>query len=538
MVPAAPGTTTGTAATSARASLSVAGWTLVSRITGLLRVAAIAAVLGPTYLGNIFQATNLLPNIVFDLLAGSLFTSLLVPALVSHSDKGNRQALERLAGGFLGVVLALFFVITLVLVSLAPLVVGLFSLGVDDPAVAAAQGRTGTFLLLLVAPQLCLYGLVGTAWAVQNAQGRFAFPAAAPAIENVLTIGVMIGYAMLFQQTDLESVETGQLLWLGLGSTLAVAVHAAVQWYGARRSGVTLIPHLRMRDPEIIRILRLSVPSLGFTGLNAARMMTVLIVASSVPGGVVAFQIAYNFYSLPEALVARPVAQSFLPELSRSNAAEVSVRFVRTLTAGGSLAVFFIVPAAAGLLALGDALAAVVSNGNMDSADGRDLVQAAIIGLALGSLAQALIFVGSSAFFARQTARTPFWANCLRALMAMAGLIVYFVLDEEISLLVVGLIVSVADLAGLLLMVLLLGLQGLADVRALGVGLMRASMGALLMGLAADLAVDRLGSVGTPSAFSLVVGVAVGLVVYVTFQWVTRSPEIRVMSSAIRSSAK
>ena len=81
-------TPTPTAALSAAGdSLTVAAWTVVSRVTGLVRIAAIGAVLGPTLLGNTFQFTNALPNLLYyGLLAGSLFSSLLVPALVHHVD--------------------------------------------------------------------------------------------------------------------------------------------------------------------------------------------------------------------------------------------------------------------------------------------------------------------------------------------------------------------------------------------------------------------------------------------------------------------
>ena len=87
-------------------SMSVAVWTIVSRITGVLRGIVIAAVLGATYFANTYQFTNSLPNLVFyGLLAGSLFTSILVPALVPHVDTGDARAQGRIAGGLLGIVM-------------------------------------------------------------------------------------------------------------------------------------------------------------------------------------------------------------------------------------------------------------------------------------------------------------------------------------------------------------------------------------------------------------------------------------------------
>src|SRR3712207_2803876 len=116
----------------AGASASAAAWTLVSRVTGFGRVAVIAAVLGPTFLGNTFQATNLLPNIVFYLLTGSLFANLLVPPLTRHIDAGDRRATERLAGGFLGVVLPVLVLVAGLVILASPLILRLFSSTVDS----------------------------------------------------------------------------------------------------------------------------------------------------------------------------------------------------------------------------------------------------------------------------------------------------------------------------------------------------------------------------------------------------------------------
>lgn len=78
--------------------MTVAAWTLMSRVTGLIRFAAVGAVLGPTFFGNTYQFTNSLPNLVYyGFLAGSLFSSLLVPALVRHIDRGDKLASERVA---------------------------------------------------------------------------------------------------------------------------------------------------------------------------------------------------------------------------------------------------------------------------------------------------------------------------------------------------------------------------------------------------------------------------------------------------------
>ena len=61
----------------------------------------IGAVLGPTALGNTYQLTNNLPNLLYyGFLAGSLFSSVLVPHLVADLQGVGRVSSTRLAGAF------------------------------------------------------------------------------------------------------------------------------------------------------------------------------------------------------------------------------------------------------------------------------------------------------------------------------------------------------------------------------------------------------------------------------------------------------
>ena len=206
-------------------SLSVAVWTFVSRFTGILRGITIAAVLGVTYFANTYQFTNSLPNLVFyGLLAGAMFSSLLVPALVGHIDSGDRLAAARTAGGLLGVAMVGMLAIVPVAAVATPWLLRLASAG--SRAAAGSQAHTGAVLVLLLLPQVPLYAIVGTATAVMNAHRRFALAAAAPALENLGTIAVLGVVAVLYTHVATQqSVPLSLLLLLGLGTT--AAVHAA-----------------------------------------------------------------------------------------------------------------------------------------------------------------------------------------------------------------------------------------------------------------------------------------------------------------------
>jgi len=74
---------------------------------------------------------------------------------------------------------------------------------------------------------------------------------------------------------------------------------------------------LQLAAEQLLRFFANPLPSLAQAGLMAFQVLTLLVVANRLPGGVVAFQIALNFYYLAIAVGATPVALSLLPRLAR-----------------------------------------------------------------------------------------------------------------------------------------------------------------------------------------------------------------------------
>ena len=439
-----------TAARVARNSRQVGVWTAVSRVTGFARAATIAAVLGPSYLGNLFLAANLLPNLVFGFLTGSVLVSLIVPALVQSADREGVKAMERVAGGILGVSLLAYGLVAATAVLMGPFLLRLLTLGVEDASTAAAQQRVGLPLLVMLLPQVVLYGIATAGQAVMNTCNRFALAAAAPALENVGVIVTMLAAALLFGPgVTVESIEISNLLLLGLGTTGAVGLHAAVQWFGAARAGVRMRPAAGWRDPEVRRALRGVLPSLGYAGLNMSRFFATLIVANRVPGGVVAFQLGLNFFYLPIAVGARPVGASLLPELTRLWNRGALEQFRQELVSGVSLSLFLTVPATVAYTALSGPLARAVTFGEMATGTGVSLLAASLATLGVGVLGEAAFVIATSASYARNDATTPFISTVALTSLSLLVMASAFVVPRgPLVLATLGFAFSLGNLVG------------------------------------------------------------------------------------------
>jgi putative peptidoglycan lipid II flippase len=522
----------------AKNSLAVVFWTIVSRTSGFIRVAVIAAVLGPTYVGNIFQATNSLPNLTYAALTGSLFSTLLVPPLVRHLDTGDRRATDRLARAFLSIALALFAVVAAVIVLAGPLAMRLLSVGVADPATAALQRRTGYALLIMFMPQLLMYTVVGTAEAVMNAHGRFALASAAPAIENVGIIATMTATALIYGTGNVLAAPTNsQLLLLGLGTTSAVAFHAAVQWWGARRVGVTLLPGRGWREPEIRSVMRRALPSLGYSTLEIVQPLGAIVVANRVAGGVVAFQFANNLYALPYALGTRPVAVALLPRLSRLYHLREIRPFRDELVRGASLVAFLAVPAGIAFMVLAMPIAAAVTFGRMATGQGHVLLALSIASLGPGVIGGAAMMLGTYACYACNDATTPLRAVLLRAGVAVVGMSLAFAVPAGGgALFILGLTTSVAALVGGFWLAVRLRRRLPSGRTPLRRPLLRTVVASVLMAGPAYLVADQLPELLPPGSgrIAIVVAAVTGTAIFLFVHTLWRSPELAQLAAGLR----
>jgi murein biosynthesis integral membrane protein MurJ len=524
-------------ASAAGDSLTVAAWTALSRVTGLVRVAVVAAVLGPTYTGNTYQFTNSLPNLLYyGFLAGGFFSSLLVPALVRHIDVGERRAAQRVAGGFLGVTLVAMAAITPLVIILAPLTLKIAALG-GPQTVGGAEVRVGRLLILMFIPQMFLYGVVGTASAVMNSRRRFALAAGAPIVENLGTIAVLGATAALYGTgKGIGNLPTGEVLLLGLGSTGAVAMHAATQWWGARRAGVTLLPRPGWRDPEVQVVVRRAVPALGQAGLDAVQLLALLIAADRLPGGIVAFQIAWNFYNLANNLGTAPVALSLVPRLARMHLDDDATTFRDTLVRGLSLGFFVTIPAAVGLLVLTRPLSAAISFGRMDSAGGVALVAAALAPLSAAVVGQTAFMIVTYASYARKDTRSPLHSMILQTALCLAVVGLSLLVRGPAVLVMLGLAVSVSVVAAACHLTARMWRNSARGTQRLAPSLARFTAGAAIMaGPAWLIATFASGWLGRPLGprVGIVAATLAGATVFVAVEALWGAPQVSWLAAGL-----
>ena len=143
----------------ARPAAVMAVGTVLSRLTGLGRIAAMAFALGvaESRLADSYNVANTLPNVLYELVLGGVLTSVFIPVVVSELRTKPHDEAWRSASAMVTASIAVLAGLTLLTVLVAPWVIDLFTQRVSGRQ-AAEQRDLATFFLRVFAPQVALYG--------------------------------------------------------------------------------------------------------------------------------------------------------------------------------------------------------------------------------------------------------------------------------------------------------------------------------------------------------------------------------------------
>jgi putative peptidoglycan lipid II flippase len=518
-----------------RSSAVVATGTLLSRITGLLRVAVLAYAVGRASLADTYNLANSTPNIVYELLLGGVLSATLVPLFVEHLERGD----ERATAAVFTIAMTVLAILTAVAMLFAPLIARLYALDTSGSE-RVAQLNVMTVFTLWFLPQMIFYGLTALASAILNSRRRFVAAAYAPVLNNVIVIAVLVVFANMTAGSRGDwigvqriSSDAGKLALLGAGTTAGIAATALVLLPAMRRARVRLWPVFEWKHPAVRKMLRLSGWTIGYVVTNQIALLFVLVLAKSgTTGDVSAYLYAYAFYQVPHGLLAVSIMTTMMPELSRSAAQLDYPGLGRTFRVGLRYLLLLMAPAAVLFVALAQPMVGVLVRGGFaphDAAVTADTLQAFAVSL----VAFSVYLYALRGFYALADTRTPFVINAIENTINVALALALFP-----SLGVQGLALAwtgAYSLAAILALVMLRRRVPNPVDRTVGAAAIRA----LIAGVALAIVASPLASaIGRTSANRAVVATAVaglvGGVVYLLVLFVLRTPELRSLFASLR----
>ncbi len=525
-----------------RAAALITVCNLVSRISGFVRVIAIAGALGIAYLGDAYQRANEVSNVLFELLVGGLLFSVLVPSFVELLGAGARgegvdDADPHAGARRLGSVLATRGVVVVGAIALVGALAGpwiMRALTVGTPAsVRAEQMRLGSFLLWFIMPQLIFYAAGAVASALLQADHRFFATSIAPLFNNLVVIATMVVFAAEHDPTAGFALTTGEKVLLGAGTLGGTVAMTTVPFVALWHAGLGIRPRWRTTGLGGLRALvRRGAWAAGHVGLNEVLIGSTIVLSGRVGGGVIAYQTAYTFFLLPHALLAYPIFTALFPRLARKATAHDLPAFATDLGMGMRAIILLLVPAS-GLLAVAAAPAlSAIRLGQLD-ASGTRLVALVLAGYLVGLMAYSLFFLLTRASYALEDARRPTLVNLGVTVVSVVVMVIATNLWDGTDLLVsFGLIQAIALTAGAA--VLFFGVQRAIHEPVDVAGALLRAFSSGLVAIGAAYAVTA--AIGWPDRSRALVAAAagglVGVVVYTAGLALLRTPELATVRAA------
>ncbi len=358
--------------------VSMAAGTLVSRLTGLLRVLVLAWVLGFTPLADAFNLANTVPNMLFDVVLGGIVTATFIPVFVERlAVDGERRAWRSISSVVSGAVLVLLAA-TVVSWFCAPWIIDGFTFLQRTSATASAaraaraavvvvqQRAVATQLLRFFVPQIFFYGVIGIATALLNVRHRFAVTTWVPIANNAVAIAVLVWFHLVDPTPVLAALSGSRdLLWLGLGTTAGVAVQFACLVPSLAKSDLWRLSfRVDLRDPAMRTIGRLGSWTFGVVLANQLSLYVVLAYAFGIGGNgpVSAYTYGWSFMQMPYAVVVVSVLSSLTPQLAGYATGQDFAALTERLRFGLRQSLVIIIPCTVALIVLSQPLVAILLN--------------------------------------------------------------------------------------------------------------------------------------------------------------------------------
>lgn len=405
---------------------------VLSRVFGLVREQVFAYFFGAGLIQDAYLTAFRIPNLFRDLFAEGALSQSFVAVFAQKVGKNDEEA-YRLANNVFTFILCLVGLITILGIVFSPQIVATLAPGFTGEK----QALTVTLNRILF-PFILFASLAALFMGMLNAKHKFFLPQSASTFFNITSITVGVAFAYLLAPDYIGSLlrkvmHPGEsIINVGMeraiiGMSFGTLVGGLVQWLiqmpMLSRLGFCLRLDFNMRHPDLIKVLKLTVPAI--IG-GAAVQINVLVnqnFASGLGDGAISYLgYAFRLMQLPLGIFGVAIATASAPTLARMISDGRHADFKTTLQSSLKMSLFLSLPSTIGLMVLAEPIIGLIfEHGKFGALDALGTIFA-LEGYALGIVAYSLIKIYQPAYLAWHDSKTPM-------VISLASILFNFVLN-------------------------------------------------------------------------------------------------------------
>ncbi|MFZ5776095.1 MAG: murein biosynthesis integral membrane protein MurJ [Thermodesulfobacteriota bacterium] len=385
----------------ARSAGTVSVAVLCSRVLGLVREQAFAALFGAGFAVDAFVVAFRIPNLLRDLFGEGALSAAFVTVFTDYESNRGEKDTWALAGNVLVFVTVLLSLLTLVGMLFSEQVVG----ALVEAGFESVPGKTELTrrLAVIMFPFLVLVSLASVVMGILNSRGRFFVPALASSFFNLGSVVGGVGLAWLMPRFGQHPI-----VGMAFGTLIGGVLQLACQLPTLYRAGFVFVPRLDLRDPGLRRVLRLMLPAvIGLAPMQVNVLINTYFASSLAEGSLSWLSYAFRLFWLPVGLFGVAIATAAMPVLSRHAAQKDMPRLKEAYLASLVMAFCLTFPASAGLMLMGEPITRVIfQHGSFDGLDTLRTAEA-LSCYAVGLFAYSCVKIAVPVFYAIDKTRYP-----------------------------------------------------------------------------------------------------------------------------------
>ena len=412
----------------------------LSRVLGLFREIVAANYFGARGQINAFTIAFQIPNLVRALVADAALSSAFVPVFGELLEKGERVRAWRVASTVFWLFLLIVGALTALFVLAAPLLMPPLTNAYDDLTVTLSQ---------ILFPIVVLIGLFGIVTGILNSYDQFSIPALTPVFWNLAIIaGLVVGVPQADTEEGKLYVYAGSIV---VGTLIQFLL--PLPWLRGLDGRLRLA--LDWRDPAVRQVFKLMGPvMLGLGLINVNAVIGTVVAARWIDPTIApnAIDKAFRVYMLPQGMFSVAVATILFPSLARLAARGDLNGFRDTVSRGLRQINFLLLPAAAVSIVLAEPIIRLLYERGAFDPDETTVVAQCLAAFSIGLAFNGMMLMLNRGFFSLQRP----WIPTLAALGVLVLNVALYVAFERVGAWGIPLAISLANIAGVLLLVVAL----------------------------------------------------------------------------------
>ncbi len=395
----------------ALATSIITGSFIISRILGVARTTFFASVFGATTAANAYTFAFVLPNTVYNIVAGGALSSAFIPIFADYFiERNEKKTAWHITSAALNTSVFALAIFAAIAAYFTPQLAHLYATGLfpAHPTPEQAQEAQQVILLsriMLIQPVLLGISVITTS--VLQARQRFLLPAIGSVLYNVGLIGGIAATVI----DNKYHIFGGNLGILGptWGVVIAAFLQLVIQIPGLITGGMHYSLTLDILHPGVRQMYKLMAPRfVNSIALYASTFVVsgLISLANSADAAYYGYQQAFQLILLPIGIFGMAVGQAAFPTLATLVVAKDWERMRQIVFSTVRIILFLAIPASLGMMVLAEPITRLLFVHGQFALSQESLVYVPMIYFALGIPGLALIEILVRSYYALQDSRT------------------------------------------------------------------------------------------------------------------------------------